>query len=134
MVYDKPFETAPFFSGGAGFFVEFHDIIKPVYLYAIVKIMLDESHFGLPVDIIKDYSVLSLLEWYKMRRYRNPLKQLDWANKIPTEDLDNLMKELLKDQSLYKLAPPLNIDRMIGVYRAQHMVFPWYIYSEELKY
>lgn len=131
MIADKPFDSAPFFAGGAGFFVEFHDIIKPVYLYAVVKMIMDESHYGLPVDIIREYSILSLVEWYKNRRYRNPLKQLDWADKIPLKDLDSLMEEILKDQSLYKLAPCLNIERMISVYRTQHMIFPWYIYSEE---
>ena len=91
MIADKPFDSAPFFAGGAGFFVEFHDIIKPVYLYAVVKMIMDESHYGLPVDIIREYSILSLVEWYKNRRYRNPLKQLDWADKIPLKDLDSLM-------------------------------------------
>lgn len=131
MAFDKQFNSAPFFSGGAGFFVEFHDVIKPVYLYAIFKMIIENESYGLPTDIIKEYSILSIIEWYKNRRYRNPLKQLDWANKIPIEELDKLMEYLLQDESLYKLSPTLNIERMIGVYNLQHMNFPWVIYSEE---
>lgn len=128
---DQPFDSAPFFAGGAGMFVEFHDIVKPVYMYAVMKMIITKESYGLPTDIIKEFSIASLLEWYHNRRYRNPLKQLDWMHKIPENDLDNLMKEILKDESIYTLAPDLNICRMVSVYRMQHMVFPWFIYSEE---
>ena len=128
---DQPFDSGPFFAGGAGMFVEFHDIIKPAYLYAVIKMIITGDNYGLPTNIIKDFSILSLLEWYQNRRYRNPIKQLDWMNKIPEEQLNELLKEIMKDETIYTLAPTLTIGRIIDVYHMQHMIFPWYVYSEE---
>ncbi len=128
---DQGFKTNAFFSGGAGIFIEYHDAIKPVYLYAVIKMMMTGESYGLPIDIIKNFSILSIVEWYKNRRYRNPLEQLDWAHKIDPKELKKLMTEILKDETIYQLAPSLNIERLIYVYQQQHMIFPWYVYSDE---
>lgn len=127
---DQSFKTNAFFSGGAGCFVEYHDVIKPVYLYSVIKMVLSDESYGLPTYLIKDMSILSILEWYKNRRYRNPLQQLDWAHEISQDELDDLLGHVLSDNSLYDLAPLLNIGRILDVYRAQHMCFPWIIYSK----
>jgi uncharacterized protein YjgD (DUF1641 family) len=128
----KPFDTNVFFSGGAGMFLQYHDIVKPAYLYAIVKMILTEQDFGLPLNIIKNFSVSSLTEWYINRRYINPLRQLDIGNMIEPSDLDDLMQHLLStDDSIYKFSPALNVNRLFQVYRRQHMSFPVYIYSEK---
>ena len=128
---DQAFHTNAFFSGGAGCFVEYHDIVKPVYLYAVIKMILNNESYGMPTYLIKDMSLLSILEWYQNRRYRNPLQQLDWAHSIPEEKLDNLLGHILNDDSsIYDLAPVLNIGRLLDVYRSQHMCFPWFIYSK----
>ena len=68
------FDTNIFFSGGAGMFIQYHDIIKPVYLYTIVKMIITKESFGLPIDIIKDFSIISIIEWYINRRFKNPIK------------------------------------------------------------
>lgn len=128
---EKSFDTAPFFVGGSGMFVQYHDILKPTYLYSVFRMIITKENYGLPTSIIEDFSILSLLEWYKNRRYKNPLQQLDWKHQIPKEDMDNLLSMILQDTSIYRLAPTLNFGRMIQVYISQHMVFPWIIYSEE---
>ena len=113
-------------------FIQYHDIIKPVYLYAIIKMITTGDSFGLPVHIIQNMSILSLVEWYINRRYKNPLRQLDWAKKADPSLLDSLMRSILQsDKSLYSLSPLLNMGRIFQVYRQQHMSFPIFIYSEE---
>ena len=127
----KPFDTNVFFSGGAGMFIQYHDVIKPVYLYSIAKMILTNESFGLPAYILRNMSVLSLIEWYIKRRYRNPLQCLDFSHKIDKSELDNLLQGiLLSDNSIYDLSPTLNIERILHVYRQQHMSFPIYVYSE----
>ena len=128
----KEMNCNAFFSGGGGMFIQYHDVIKPVYLYTIVKMLITGESYGLPLFIIKNMNKLSLVEWYIKRRYINPLKQLDFQNVIDESDLNNLLKNILKnDESIYKLAPTMNIQIMIDVAKQQHMSFPLYIYSEE---
>lgn len=112
-------------------FVQYHDILKPTYLYAVFRMIITKENYGLPTNIIENFSILSLLEWYQNRRYKNPLQQLDWKHQIPEETLNAVLKDILKDHSVYHLAPMLNFGRMIQVYKLQHMIFPWVIYSEE---
>ena len=131
----KPFDTNIFFSGGAGLFLQYHDIIKPAYLYAIIKMIITEETYGLPVNIIKKFSILSIIEWYIKRRYKNPLQCLDFNHKGEDEYLDELLRIILNnDKSIYKYSPALNINRMLNVYRRQHMSFPIYVYSENEEY
>lgn len=126
----KPFTSL--FSGGAGMFIQYHDIIKPAYLYAIIKMIATGESFGLPINIIKDFSFLSITEWYINRRFKNPLQCLDFNHMIDDDKLDNLLQLILKnDESIYKYSPALNIKRMLSVYRQQHMSFPIYVYSEK---
>lgn len=132
MLNDQHFNTSSFFTGGSGMFIQYHDIIKPVYLYAIMKMIITKESYNLPIEIISDMSIMSIIEWYKNRRYKNPLKQLDWNNQIDIEELDVLLHFILQqDHTIYKLAPTLNIDRIFSVYKLQHMDFPIFIYSEE---
>lgn len=132
MGFESKFDTNAFFPGGAGMFIQYHDVIKPAYLYAIVKMILTNQTYGLPFDIISNFSILSIVEWYIKRRYINPLKQLDFMHKLDIKELDDLFKKVLyNDESIYKLSPPLNVCRLFDVYRQQHMTFPIYIYSEE---
>lgn len=127
----KIFDTNLFFSGGAGMFIEYHDIIKPVYMYAIIKMIMTKESFGLPIDIIKDFSFLSIIEWYMNRRFKNPLQCLDFNHIIDQNKLDKLMIDILhNDDSIYKCSPSLNIKRIMNVYRQQHMSFPIYVYSK----
>lgn len=127
----KPFDTNVFFSGGAGMFIQYHDIVKPVYLYTIVKMILTKQYFGLPVNIISRLSVFSLIEWYMRRKYRNPLRCLDYAQQLDPGELDTLLQSILEtDTSIYKFSPTLNVQQMFSVYRQQHMSFPVYVYSE----
>lgn len=128
----KPFDTNIFFSGGAGMFIQYHDIVKPVGLYVIIKMILTHQSYGLPIDIVKNMSILSLIEWYVNRRWKNPLKCLDYAKKIDIDILDNLFQNILNDDpSIYQYSPSLNIEKILSVYNQQHMSFPIYIYSEK---
>ena len=127
----RQFDTNVFFSGGAGMFIQYHDIIKPAYLYALLQMIITKESFGLPVDIIKDFSFLSIVEWYINRRFKNPLQCLDFNHIIDSNELDNLLQYiLLNDNSIYKYSPALNVKRMLSGYRKQHMSFPIYVYSE----
>jgi hypothetical protein len=128
----KPFDTNIFFSGGAGMFIQYHDIVKPVYLYAVIKMLLTKTSFGLPLEIINSMSIFSLIEWYIKRRYRNPLRSLDCAKLIDPKELDDLLANILKsDSSIYSVSPSLNVRKMLSIYRRQHMSFPIYVYNQE---
>jgi hypothetical protein len=126
------FDTNSFFTGGAGLFLQYHDVVKPVYLYVMIRMILTGDSFGLPIGIIRKLSNLSLIEWYMKRRYVNPLRQLDFVHKLDPKELDDLMHSiLLSDPSLYQLAPVMNIGRMLSVYKQQHMNFPIFVYTEQ---
>lgn len=127
----KPFDTNVFFSGGAGMFIQYHDIVKPIYLGAIIKMIMAGESFGLPLNIINKMSILSMIEWYIKRRYKNPLQCLDYANKIDPKELDSLLQTILEDKSIYRISPSLNIRQLFSVYHHQHMSFPVYVYSEK---
>lgn len=125
------FDTNVVFSGGAGMFIQYHDVIKPAYLYAIYKMIASRNTYGLPIDIMSSMPITSTIEWYLNRRYRNPLRSLDYMHKLDVTELDQLMLDILKnDNSIYRLAPGLNIQKMLSIYNRQHMTFPIYVYSE----
>ena len=126
----KPFDTSTLFVGGAGLFLQYHDIVKPTYLYAILKIIASKQTYGLPINIINRFSTPSLIEWYLKRRYINPLQSIDYLQNTSKDQVDTLLQKILsKDDSIYKLAPILNIGGMIDVYRRQHMSFPIFVYT-----
>lgn len=128
----KPFDTNVFFSGGAGMFIQYYDVIKPVYLYAILKMIATQETFGLPINIISSLSVPSLIEWYVKRRFINPFQQLDYQHIIDPKQLNYFLQDYLDhDESLYRLSPGLNITKLMSVYTVQHMSFPVYVYTKE---
>lgn len=91
-----------------------------------------KTSYGLPIDMIGSLSPLSMVEWYVNRRYKNPLQNLDFLHKADPIELDSLLQTILQsDHSIYKLSPALNICKMLGVYKQQHMTFPIYVYSEK---
>lgn len=127
----KPFDTNVFFSGGAGMFIQYHDVVKPVGLYVLIQMILTRQTYGLPVNIIQNMSILSIIEWYINRRWKNPLQCLDYAHIINPDDMYQLFQEILiNDPSIYAYSPTLNIEKMFSVYTRQHMNFPVYIYTE----
>ena len=127
----KGFDTNIFFAGGAGMFLQYHDIVKPIYLYAILKMIAMDASYGLPLNIVSKMSMLSLIEWYVKRRYINPLRCLDPLKIIDPKETDDLMNRLLSDGTIHKLSSGLNIELMMDVYRKQNMQFPIYVYSKE---
>lgn len=129
---ERSFDTSRIFSGGNGMFLEYHDIVKPVWLYAVVNLIMNDYR-GLPVNIIANMPMLGILEWYLNRRYRNPLKQLDWKHQIPDDELDRLLRTVLEDATIYSLAPLLQLKTFLRVYRRQSMVFPFFVYSDEFE-
>ena len=132
MTIQKSFDTNIFFSGGGGIFLQYFDVVRPIYLYALISMMMNDYTAGLPFHIIKDMSMLSLLEWYKNRHYVNPLKQLDYNHQGTDEELDAILEDVITtDDSLYRLAPVLSIARLINIYNQQHMNFSFFIYSEK---
>lgn len=127
---DKSFNTNCFFSGGAGMFLQYHDVVKPIYLYAVIQMILTGQNYGLPINIIKNMSIASLIEWYVNRRFINPLKQLDYNDIYREDAMDELIQQILdNDQSIYDLCPLLNIGSMMNIYKQQRMEFPIYIWT-----
>lgn len=125
-------DTNNFFVGGAGMFIQYHDVIKPAYFYALMRMIISGHTYGVPTDIVSDLSLGSMIEWYKSRRYINPLKQLDIEHKTDDKVLNDILSDVLsKDESIYSLSPLLNIGRMFSVYTSQHLSFPIYVYSEQ---
>lgn len=131
MIDGKPFDTNIFFAGGAGMFIQYHDIVKPVYLYAVKKMILTRESFGLPIDLIDRMSAPSIIEWYTKRRFINPFQCLDYQHIINPSELDTFLRQYLEnDPSIYKIASTLNIQQLFSVYIKQHMSFPVYVYSQ----
>lgn len=130
---NQPFDTNAFFSGGAGLFLQYHDVIKPTYLYAVIQMMITKQTYGLPVYTIEKMSQLATVEWYLNRRYRNPLQQLDFNHHGEKEKLDALLDHILEtDPTIYKMAPSLAAVKLFQVYRSQYMTFPIYVYEEHV--
>jgi hypothetical protein len=128
----KPFDTNVFFSGGAGMFLQYHDVVKPTFLTAVFKILLSNLDVGLPVQMIRPLSILSLTEWYLRRRYWNPLKCLDYQHLYSDAELDKILMDILaSDDSVYSLGPILNIRKLLAAYSKQQMRFPIFIYTED---
>ena len=122
-------DTNIFFAGGGGFFIQYADVIKPIGLYAIEKMLLTDQSYGLPLSILKEFTNHSLVEWYVRRGHINPLYSLDYEHYFDHADLDELYHRILaSDPSIYTIAAPLNVTKLFGVYRAQHMNFPVFIY------
>lgn len=124
------------FYGGSSLFIEFHDIIKPVYLMAIIKLIMSDKkyRFGLPVEMIENFSLISIIEWYLNRSHINPLKLLDPARKATDEDLNSLLHKILdSDPKLYLTAPLLNAEKLISIIRLQKLGIPILVYSEQFE-
>ena len=133
-IVGKSFDTNVFFSGGAGIFMSYHDIVKPTYLWAVLKMMTMGNSIGLPFDTLHYLSTLSLTEWYTNRRYINPLRSIDYLGQYQPEQLDELITEVLKaDDSIYRLCPRMNVARLLAPYTSQHMTFPVYVYTEQFE-
>jgi hypothetical protein len=130
MIPVNSFNTGEIFSGGSGFFLQYHDIIRPTYLSVIIKMLFDNKSYGLPIDMVRNMSIVSLLEWYVTRRYTNPLRSLDYKHIIPPEELDELLLKILNsDNTIYTLSPLLNIKLMLNIYKKHSMNFPIYVYT-----
>lgn len=129
MPTDFQFDTDAFFSGGAGMFIQYDDIIKPIGMYVVLKMIVSEDGYGLPINILKELTNFSLVEWYVNRRYINPLRNLDFLHKLDPKELDLLYEQILdSDPSIYRISPSLNVVKMFSIYRKQQMRFPVYIY------
>ena len=128
------FNASKTFFGGSALIVQYHDVLKPVYLTAIIKMLMNKNlQFGLPFDIIKSFSLLSLIEWYKGRSFINPLKLLDPNRKATNEQLQQMLNIILKDNSIYKLSPLLDTIRLIIASEQNKLDVPLYIYSEQFE-
>lgn len=127
----KVFDTNAFFAGGAGIVIQYEDTIKPIQLFALIKMIRNDISFGLPIKTLAEFTQRSLIEWYINRPHPNILKSLDYQNKLDEELADQLVYEILsKDASLYHLSPELNIVSMLDVYVSQHMQIPVKIYHK----
>ena len=128
------FNASKTFFGGSALIVQYHDVLKPVYLTAIIKMLMNNDlQFGLPFDIIKSFSLLSLIEWYKGRSFINPIKLLDPKRKGTDEQLQQILSIVLKDHSVYKLTPFLDTIRLIIASEQNKLDVPLYIYSEQFE-
>lgn len=125
------FNTSRLFAGGSGIVIEYHDAIKPVYLFALISIILNKKDYNLPIALIENFSFPSILEWYVNRPYYNPLKYLDYKHIGSDEDLDKLLLTILNDDtSVYKYTPHLNMVKILYGYSIKGMNVPIYFYSE----
>ena len=127
------YDSAHTFYGGSTLFVQYHDVVKPIYLTAVLKLLYSKDNpYGLQTNLIKDFSLFSILEWYVNRSFINPLKLLDPAHKATDEQLNTIMKKILQsDPSLYTSAPYLNAEKLIAVIRLQKLGIPIIVYTEE---
>ena len=48
-LYNKPLDTNGLFVGGAGLFLQYFDVVKPIYLYATMSLVLGDN-MGLPTE------------------------------------------------------------------------------------
>ena len=96
--------------------------------------MTDRSQYGLQIDSIKDFSLLSIIEWYINRAYTNPLKLLDPGRKASDDQLDLILNKILQsDRTLYTAAPFLNAEKLIAVIRLQKLGIPVMVYTENFE-
>ena len=126
----KPFDTRKMFSGGAGLFIQFQDVVTPIYLFAIIKLIITDTSLGLPLNIINNMSILSLAEWYIKRSNINPIQELDYEHQLSSQEANLLLYKILEDRSIYDHSPVFNVGLMLDVYKYKKMNIPIYIYSE----
>ncbi len=127
----RQFDTNVFFSGGAGIFLQYHDVVRPINLYAVIKMIITNTTYGLPLSLISNMSIYPLMEWYLKRRFINPLRCLDPAKKLDSDDVNKVLSLVLEnDPSIYKLAPILNVSLMMQACRERNINFPVFIYNE----
>lgn len=135
---NQPFDTSKLYSGGAFLFIQFEDVVTPIYLFAIIKLIITNISYGIPIHIIKDMSILSLTEWYIKRTHINPIQQLDYNHQLTEQQSYDLLYKILQDKSIYDYSPVMNIGPMLDVYKYKKMIIPVYIYSpyndENIKY
>jgi hypothetical protein len=128
----KSFDTGTFFSGGSGMFLQYDDIVQAIGLMVVFKLISGDNDYGLPIRPLRSMSPLSLIEWYLHRRYPNPIKTLDYLDRFTDDEADSIYRRILQeDDSLYRLAPPLNVQRLLSVYKRQSLNFPVYVYTKE---
>ena len=124
------FNSSTIFFGGASFFVQYKDALKPIYLMALIKMLHNKSfRFGLPFEIIENFSLMSVMEFYLNRSKLNPLQQLDFKHKF-TEQVDQILSKVLSDHSLYNLCPFLSTAKLVSVMKDQNFNIPIFVYNE----
>ena len=57
----KVFDTNAFFAGGAGLVIQYEDTIKPIQLFALIKMLRNDISFGLPIKPLLDFNQRSLM-------------------------------------------------------------------------
>jgi hypothetical protein len=125
-------ETKKWFSGGGGFFIQYFDIIKPVYLTLINKLLMMKAQVPFALDMLSGWSQPSLSEWYLHRKHINPFIDLDVNDLVPKETLDSLLKQMLhEDPSLFELSPRMKFHEMMKMCTPLRLHFQLYVYSEE---
>lgn len=130
MPWENSFNTDSLFVGGAGMFVEYHDIIRLVDLFVVVRMMLTEESFGLPVHILKGMGVAPMTEWYLKRPNQNPFTALDYNHILDIHELDQLRSQILdSDPSIYQYAPYTNFYKMLQLMRDQQIGIPVYVWT-----
>ena len=119
------------FYGGSALLVQYYDLIKPIYLMALLKALINKDlRFGLPFDHLEKFSLPSIIEAYINRAFINPFYLVDPGKRIKKEDLDKMLSVITEDESLYTLAPPLETNKMISLISIQKLGIPVYYYSE----
>lgn len=127
----NPFDTSRLFAGGSGIVIEYHDAVRPVYLFALLNIIMNKKDYNLPIAMIEKFSFPSIVEWYLNRPYYNPLKYLDYNHMASNDDLDELLLNILDDDiTVYKYSPHLNMVKILYGYASKNINIPIYFYSQ----
>lgn len=113
-------------------FVEFDDIIKSVSLS--LSLMLSKlktpDNLLLDVDLIKNYNLIAMMEWYRFRENRNVIKELSRV-KGSDEDFESILKLLLeKYDVVYKCSQILKGTDLIAVALEHKLCDEIIIYSD----
>lgn len=129
---DKKLDPGKMFPGGNGMFIQYEDVVKPIYLTLINKFLINNYYpISLPYSLLKNFSQASLAEWYINRKHINPLKELDLYKQYSEDELDKILSdEMDNDNTIYDLSPIMKIHKILLSYAELRMDCPIYIYSK----
>ena len=121
------------FASSSVLFVEYHDIIKSPWLLMLYSEHAEDAMAQvLNTMQIRYLDNMGIYEWYKNRKNRNPLAELDPLNKYTEGEINQLLESVMNaSDDFYTNAEPLEFVGALRFIASQKLCQRMVIYSEK---